>query len=101
MIEVGPESIGRRRIITVGDRRLLLVELPRVRIVTWMLEFAVSAQVVAPCVRRPAQGALESTRKMHVIMVPDMGHYFAAQFTPVQVAAAWQFVECQTHMPGF
>lgn len=93
MIERRPKSIGRRCIIAVGDRGLL-IELPGVRIIAWMLEFAVGAQVIASSVRRPAQRALESPREVHVIMVPDMGHYFAAQFTPVQVAAAWQFVEC-------
>lgn len=70
-----------------------MVEFPRVRIIERMLEFAVGSEVVASSVCRPAQRALESAREVHVIMVPDMGHYFAAQFTPVQVAAAWQFVE--------
>lgn len=94
--DTGSSSCCRRR-----RRNRHTVKLPRVRIIAWMLEFAVRAQIVAACVRRPTQRALESSREMHVIVVPDVRHYFAAQFTPVQVTSAWQLVERKPHVPGF
>lgn len=65
------------------------VELPRVRIVPRVFELAMGAQIVASRVRGPTQRALEPARKVHVIVITDVRHYFAAQFAPVQVAGAW------------
>lgn len=58
-----------------------------------MLELAMGSQVVAAGVRGSTQGALEPAREVHVIVVSNVRHYFAAQFAPMQVAATWQLVK--------
>lgn len=78
-----------------------MIEFPSVWVETGMFELAVRAQVVAARVRCATERALESAREMDVIVVPDVRHYFAAQLASVQVAAAWQLVERESHVPGF
>lgn len=59
------------------------------------------SQVIAAGVGGPAQGTLESSREMHMIMVSYVRHHFAAQLATMQITAARQSLECQTHVPGF
>lgn len=66
-----------------------------------MLKFAVGSEIVASGVCRSAQRTFEPAREVHVIVVPDVRHDFAAQFAPVQVASTWQFVKRKSHVPGF
>lgn len=58
-----------------------------------MFEFTVRAQIVAAGVGGAAERTLEPTGEVNVIVVANVRHYFAAQFAPVQVAAAWQLVK--------
>jgi len=58
-----------------------------------VLELAVGPQVVAARVGGPAEGALEATREMDVVVVADVGDDLAAQLATVQVAAAREPLE--------
>lgn len=66
-----------------------------------MLEFAVRAQVVAAGVGGAAKRALKASRKMHMVVISNMRNHFTAQFAAMQVTAARQSLERQTHMPRF
>lgn len=66
-----------------------------------MLEFAVCTQVVAARVGGATERALEAAGKVDVVVVAYVGDDLAAQFAAVQVTAAGQTFERETHMPGF
>lgn len=99
-IVVEPKSVGRVvRLVAHGrgegdgGRRGGRIELPRVRVVPGMLEFAVGAEVVAACVSGPTERTLEPAREVHMVMISYVGHYLAAEFTSVQITTTWQLVE--------
>lgn len=48
-----------------------------------MFEFKVGSKIVAARVGCTAQRALEPSRKVDVVVVPDVGHDLAAQLAPV------------------
>lgn len=75
------------------------IKLTGVGVVRRMFEFAVSAQVVRARVRGAAQRAFEATGEVHVVVVANVGHHLAAQFTAVEVQRTSHSLECQPHVP--
>lgn len=65
-----------------------------------MLELAVGAQVVAARVRRPAEGALEASGEVDVVVVAYVRHDLATQLAAMQIAAAREALKGEPHVPG-
>lgn len=80
-------------------RHQRVIKLASVRIVGGMFELAMCAQVVAASVRGPAQGTLEPSGKVHVVVVSDVRHHFTTQFAAMQVEGAGHTLERQPHVP--
>ena len=66
-----------------------------------VLEFTVSTQIVATCVRGPTQRALKPAREVNVIVVANVGYNFATKFASMQVGVEWQLVKRKSHVPAF
>ena len=85
-----------------GSRRRPWNELAQVGVVKGMFEPAVGAQVVTTCVCGVAKRALEAAGEMHVVVVPNVGHYLAAKLAAMQVVGhAMDPLKCEPHVPHF